>query len=90
MSKKKRKPAPQVGQPASVRTTLSIIIPITLAIASTNIVGTAAQNNSVPLGLVGISSWLMGMLWFRYGPVGLGLRGGRPWFSGGGQSDLWV
>ena len=87
MSKKQ----PAVGQPANVRTTLSLLVPLTLAMIAISTQTRGGVNNALPLGVAGVSAWLMGMIWFRYGPEGLGLRGGRPWLAGGGFAVVaWV
>ena len=87
MSKKQ----PAVTLPAIVRTSLSLLVPLTLAMIAVSTQAGGGVNNALPLGVAGIAAWLMGMIWFRYGPQGLGLRGGRPWFAGGGFAVIaWV
>jgi hypothetical protein len=87
MSKKQ----PAVALPANVRTTLSLLVPLTLAMIAVSTQSGGGFNNALPLGVAGVAAWLMGMIWFRYGPAGLGLRGGRPWFAGGGFAVIaWV
>ena len=87
MSKKQQ----AVALPANVRTTLSLLVPLTLAMIAISTQADGGANNALPLGVAGVVAWLMGMIWFRYGPEGLGLRGGRPWFGGGGFAVIaWV
>ena len=81
--------------PPATRTMISLFAPVIIGVIVTTavqrLVGSASSlaDSAIFLGGIGLASLYLGMSW--YGSDRLGLRGGRPFFSGAGFAFLgWI
>lgn len=79
--------------PARIRVFVSLIVPLVIAFILSSMIArwTGVEADSLAglssfFGLIGLSSWFMGHVW--YGISGMGLRGGRPLLSSAGFAVL--
>jgi hypothetical protein len=74
----------QPGLPPVIQAAVALLLPLGLGVTVGALLWARAGSDTAVLAptfaVIGVASWLLGLLW--YGLKGLGLRGGRPLFSG--------
>ncbi len=84
MSIEKRLNQKQPALPPALQAAIALLLPLTVGLTVGALLGEGAASELAVLAplftAVGLTSWLLGLFW--YGLRNLGLRGGRPLFSG--------
>jgi hypothetical protein len=84
MSTEKEVTQKQPDLPPTVQAAIALLLPLTVGLAVGALLGSGAGSGLAVLApvftTIGLASWLLGLFW--YGLRKLGLRGGRPLFSG--------